>query len=102
MVVRSNIIAIRFDENLFSSTILGFNLNWDYKHDNEFTSLIIVNLNTAKKLYIKCGDIDGLIVLGKRQTLLFSLVSDKPSGYKVFRESQAINYQKQTNLFGTL
>ena len=32
MVVMSGNIAIRFDENLFFSTILGINHNWDFKH----------------------------------------------------------------------
>ena len=32
LVVRSGIIAIRFDEKSFFSTILGFTPGWDYKH----------------------------------------------------------------------
>ena len=32
MVVRSGIIAIRFDEKLFFSTVHGFTPGWDYKH----------------------------------------------------------------------
>ena len=32
LVVRPGIIAIRFDEKLFFSTILGFTSGWDYKH----------------------------------------------------------------------
>ena len=32
LVVNSGIIAIRFDENSFFSTILGFTAGWDYKH----------------------------------------------------------------------
>ena len=35
LVVRSGIIAIRFDETSFLSTILGFTPHWDYKHYNE-------------------------------------------------------------------
>ena len=32
LVVRSGIIAIRFDEKSFFSTILGFTAGWDHKH----------------------------------------------------------------------
>ena len=32
LVVRNGIIVIRFDENSFLSTILGFTPGWDYKH----------------------------------------------------------------------
>ena len=35
LVVKSGIIAIRFDENSFFKTILGFTSAWDYKHYNE-------------------------------------------------------------------
>ena len=34
LVVRVGIIAIRFDEKSFFSTILGFTSGWDYKHYN--------------------------------------------------------------------
>ena len=39
LVVRSGIIAIRFDENSFASTILGFNPHCEYKHFNEYVSM---------------------------------------------------------------
>ena len=35
LVVNSGIIAIRFDEKSFFSTILGFTAGWDYKHYNQ-------------------------------------------------------------------
>ena len=45
LVVNSGIIAIRFDEKSFFSTILGFSAGWDYKHYNQYLSQKIVNLN---------------------------------------------------------
>ena len=36
--VRFGIIAIRFDEKSFFSTLLGFTSGWDYKHYNEYIS----------------------------------------------------------------
>ena len=43
---------------------------------------------------MKCDVIDGSVVDGVRQPILYSFVLDKPSGYKVFCESETIHYQK--------
>ena len=47
--VKAGIIAIRFDEKSFFSTILGFTPGWDYKHYNKYISQKIVNLSNTKK-----------------------------------------------------
>ena len=47
LVVGSGIIAVRFDENLFFSTILGFMASWDCKHYNQYDSQKIVNLSST-------------------------------------------------------
>ena len=49
LVVRDGIIAIRFDEKSFFSTILGFTPGWDYKHYNRYISQKFVNLSSTKK-----------------------------------------------------
>ena len=49
LVVRSEIIAIRFDDNSLLSTILAFTLGWDYKHYTKYISQKIVNLSSTKK-----------------------------------------------------
>ena len=94
MVVRSGIIAIRFDENSFFSTILGFTPGWDYKHYNQYLSQNIVNLSNTIKIHLKSDCIDGSIQDGVRQPILFSFVLDKPAGYKVFSEPETIYYKK--------
>ena len=94
LVVRSGIIAIRFDENSFFSTILGFTPGWDYKHYNQYLSQKIVNLSSTNKIHLKCDVIDGSVVNGIRQPILYSLVLDKPSGYKVFCQPETIHYKK--------
>ena len=94
LVVRSGIIAIRFDENSFFSTILGFTPGWDYKHYNQYLSQKIVNLSSTNKIHLKCDAIDGSIQDGVRQPILFSFVLDKPAGYKVFSEPETIHYKK--------
>ena len=47
LVVRDGIIAIRFDEKSFFSTILGFTSGWDYKHYNKYTSQKVVKLGST-------------------------------------------------------
>ena len=94
LVVNSGIIAIRFDEKSFFSTILGFTPGWDYKHYNKYISQKIVNLSNTNKIHLKCDCIDGTNQDGIRQPILFSFVLDKPAGYKVFCEPEAIHYKK--------
>ena len=94
LVVNSGIIAIRFDENPFFSTILGFTPGWDYKHYNQYLSQKIVNLSSTNKLHLKCDIIDGSVGNGNRRPILYSFVLDKPSGYKVFCEPETIHYKK--------
>ena len=94
LVVNSGIIAIRFDENSFFNTILGFTPGWDYKHYNQYLSQKIVNLTNTNKIHLKCDVIDRSVVNGDRQPILYSFVLDKPSGYKVFSEPETIHYKK--------
>ena len=94
LVVNSDIIAIRFDEKSFFSTILGFTAGWDYKHYNQYLSQKIVNLSSTNKIHLKCDAIDGSVVDGVRQPILYSFVLVKPSGYKVFCEPETIHYKK--------
>ena len=94
LVVRSGIIALRFDEKSFFSTILGFTPGWDYKHYNQYLSQKIVNLSSTNKIHLKCDAIDGFVVNGIRQPILYSFVLDKPAGYKVFSEPETIHYKK--------
>ena len=66
LVVRTGIIAIRFDEKSFFSTILGFTSGWDYKHYDKYTSQKIVNLGNTNKIHLKCVVIAGSVVNGLR------------------------------------
>ena len=84
-------LAIRFDEKSFFSTILGFTAGWDYKHHNHYLSQKIVNLSSTNKLHLKCDAINGSVVDGVRQPILYSFVLDKPAGYEVFSEPETIH-----------
>ena len=94
--------TLRFDENSLFNTLLGFTPNWDYKPTNAihvdsrgvYTNDKVLNLNTIKEIHLKCDVIDGSVINGMRQPLLFSFVLDKPSGYIVFCEPETIHYKK--------
>ena len=94
--------TLRFDERSFFRTLLGFEPYWDYKPTNThhipipgvYTSDKILNLTTTSKIHLKCDVIDGSVVDGVRQPILYSFVLDKPSGYKVFCEPETIHYKK--------
>ena len=103
LVVKTGIIAIRFDEKSFFSTVVDFTSGWDYKHYNECTSQKTLNLGSTNKTHLKCDVIDGSVVNGLRQPILYSFILDKKPGYKVFSDPETIHYKKkQTNLFWTL
>ena len=94
LVVSNGIIAKRFDEKSFFSTILGFTPGWDYKHYDKYVSQKIVNLSNMNKRHLKCDCIDGSVVNGVRQPILFTFVLDKPSGYKILSEPETIHFKK--------
>ena len=43
---------------------------------------------------MKADVIDGSVVDGVRQPIIYSFVLDKPSGYKILCEPEAIHYKK--------
>ena len=94
LVVRPGIIAIRFDENSFFSTILGFTPGWDYKRYIEYISQKIVNLSSTNKIHLKSNDIDGSVVNGIRQPISYSFVLDKPPRYKICCDAETIHHKK--------
>ena len=99
LVVRPGKIALRFDEQSFFSTILGFQPHWDYKHYNQYVSQKLVNLSSTNKIHKKADVIDGSAVNGLRQLIFFSVFMDKPMGYEISSEPETIHYKKKTNLF---
>ena len=54
----------------------------------------MVNLGSTNKIHSKCDVIDGSIVNGIRQPILYSFVLDKKPGYKVFCEPDTSHYKK--------
>ena len=93
--------TLRFDERSFFHTLLGFTPYWVYKPTNSnnvdpgvYTSDKILNLSTINKIHLKCDVIDGSVVNGLRQTILYSFVIDKKPGYKVFCEPETDLHKK--------
>ena len=74
--------------------MLGFTSGWVFKHHIEYISQKISNLSSTKKIHLKGDVIDGSIVGGLRQSILFSFVLDELPGYKVFCEPEIIHYKK--------
>ena len=89
-------------KDLFFHTLLGFEPYWEYKPTNSnhvaipsvYTTGKILNLSTTNKIQLKCDIIDGGVVNGLRQPILYSFVLDKLPGYKVFCEPETIHYKK--------
>ena len=81
-------------KNCFFTTMLGFTPGWDYKHYNKYISQKIVNLSTTNKINLKTDCIDGSILSGNRQPVLYSFVLDKLTGYKVFSQPETAHYKK--------
>ena len=53
LVVRPGVLVIRFDEQSFFNTFLGFTPVWDYNSLYDYTGQKIVNLNIANKIQLK-------------------------------------------------
>ena len=86
--------TLRFDKRSFFHTLLGFIPYWDYKSPGVYNSDKILNLNTTNKIHLKCDVIDGSVVNGIRQPILYSFVLDKKPGYKIFSEPETEHYKK--------
>ena len=54
----------------------------------------VINIMPINKIHLKCNCIDGSIVNGLREPILFSFNLDKPPGFKIFKEPKIILYKK--------
>ena len=71
---------------------MGFTPFLDYKPTNAihadspgvYTSDKNTNFNTANKIHLECDLIDGSVVNGIQEAILFSFILNEPAGYKVF------------------
>ena len=81
---------IHFNSEL--NTLLGFT-NKDYPAGTH-TSEKPVMITTTDKDHLKCDCVDGSIVNGIREQILFSFNLSAPPGYKIIKEPNIILYKK--------
>ena len=92
--------TLRFDDKSFFHIILKFEPVWDYKPTIAFQAVSpgvysndkILKIGIVNKNQIKCYVIDGSVVNGVREPILFSFDLDKKPGYKVFCQPETILY----------
>ena len=93
-----------FTEKTFCYTILGFNrsrsyplndihgyyqlIAWSYKADKP------INITGIDKVHLKCDCIQGSIVNGKRETVLFSFALSSPPAHKIYKEPRLKLFKK--------
>ena len=82
--------SIYFDSEL--NTLLGFT-NKGYP-EGTHTSEKPVMITTTDKVHLKCDCVDGSIVNGIREQILFSFNLSAPPGYKIIKEPNIILYKK--------
>ena len=101
LVVRSSIMANRFDQKSFSRNIPGFTPHWDYSCyiKNTGQKVILDGLAILDEVHLKLDCLDGSVVNGSREHVLFSFVFEKPHAFKIFCEPQTKPYKKATFLF---
>ena len=96
---------LKFNAKSVFITFFSFTPYWDYKPTNTthidspgvYTSEKITKLNTIDAIHIKCIFIDGSVVNGSRQPILYRLGLDQPPGFKVFFQRGTIQYKRMNN-----
>ena len=90
---------------------MGFTPYWDHKAANAihayspgaYTSENILDLSSQNKNHLNFDVINGSVVNGVRESILFSFVLDKPPGYKVFCEPKTVQIkQRNKSVLNTL
>ena len=81
---------IHFNSEL--NKLLGFTN--EYYNEGTHTSEKPVMITTTDKVHLKCDCVDGSIVNGIREQILFSFNLSSPPGYKIIKEPNIILYKK--------
>ena len=93
-----------FTEKSFFYTILGFTRSRSYPLDDieGFNQLIAgsyksdkpINITGIDKIHLKCDCINGSIVNGTREPLLYSFPLSSPPGHKIYKEPRVKLFKK--------
>ena len=81
---------IHFNSEL--NTLLGFT-NTEYPEGTHISEKPVMK-TTTDKVHLKCDCVDGSIVNGIREQILFSFNLSAPPGYKIIKEPNIILYKK--------
>ena len=81
---------IHFNSEL--NTILGFT-NIGYPAGTHISKKPVI-ITTTDKVHLKCDCVDGTIVNGTREQILFSFNFIAPPGYKIIKELNIFLYKK--------
>ena len=93
-----------FTNKSFFYTILGFTQSHSYPLDDidGFYQLIAgsyesdkpIKITSIDKVHLKCDCIDGSIVNGIREPILYSFALDQPPGHKIYKEPKVKLFKK--------
>ena len=93
-----------FTEKSFFYTILGFSQSRSYHLDDKdgFYQLMAgsyksdkpVNITGVDKIHLKCDSIQGSIVNGVREPILYSFALSSPPGHKIYKEPRVKLFKK--------
>ena len=93
-----------FTNKSFFYTILGFTQSHSYPLDDleGFYQLIAgsyqserpINITGIDKVHLKCDCIDGSIMNGTRESILYSFALDQPPGHKIYKEPKVKLFKK--------
>ena len=96
--------TLMFTEKSFFYTILGFTQSRSYPLDDidnhyqiiagSYKSDKPINITGIDKVHLKCDCIQGSIVNGKREPILFSFALSSPPGHKIYKESRVKLFKK--------
>ena len=98
-----------FTERSFFYTILGFTQSRSYPLDDidshyqiiagSYKSDKPINITGIDKVHLKCDCIQGSIVNGIREPILYSFALSSPPGHRIYKEPMIKLFKRSTNLF---
>ena len=98
-----------FTERSFFHTILGFTQSQSYPLDDiddhyqiiagSYKSDRPINITGIDKIHLKCDCIQGSIVNGIRQPILYSFALSSPPGHKIYKEPRVKLFKKINKFF---
>ena len=93
-----------FTNKSFFYTILGFTQSHSYPLDDlegfyqlipgSYQSERPINITGIDKVHLKCDCIDGSIMNGTREPILYSFALDQPPGHKIYKEPKVKLFKK--------